>query len=146
MYAVDTGSEDTFREMLRIKRSVQASYNTESSFIAAQTAAAKSAVGAGSGSGADAGAPGTAAAAAADPMAGLEQEAGGGKSSGGGKMRQAGAPSFVASTLKVQNAHGIDEAEEAGEGGGEKNPEAIEIDEDDIEYRRLVGHIYLYYS
>lgn len=120
--------------MLRIKRSVQASYNTESSFIAAQTAAAKSAVGTGSGSGADAatGSSGTAAAAAADPMAGLEQEAGGGKASGGGKMRQAGAPSFVASTLKVQNAHGIDEAEEAGEGGGEKNPEAIEIDEDDI--------------
>lgn len=26
---VDTGSEDTFREMLRIKRSVQAAFNTE---------------------------------------------------------------------------------------------------------------------
>jgi hypothetical protein len=45
-------------------------------------------------------------------------------------MRQAGAPSFVASTLKTQNAHGIDEAE-AGQGDG-ANPEAIEIDEDDV--------------
>nr|ODN91231.1 pre-mRNA-splicing factor SYF1 [Cryptococcus depauperatus CBS 7841] len=39
-FEIDTGSEDTFREMLRIKRAVQASYNTETSFIAAQTAAA----------------------------------------------------------------------------------------------------------
>lgn len=29
---VETGSEDTFREMLRIKRSVQAAFNTEASY------------------------------------------------------------------------------------------------------------------
>jgi pre-mRNA-splicing factor SYF1 len=29
LLAVDHGSEDTFREMLRIKRSVQAAFNTE---------------------------------------------------------------------------------------------------------------------
>lgn len=37
-FEIETGSEDTFREMLRIKRSVQAQFNTESSYIAAQMA------------------------------------------------------------------------------------------------------------
>lgn len=35
-FEIDTGSEDTFREMLRIKRSVQAQFNTETSFLVAQ--------------------------------------------------------------------------------------------------------------
>jgi pre-mRNA-splicing factor SYF1 len=39
-FEVETGSEDTFREMLRIKRSVQAQFNTEASYIAAQALAA----------------------------------------------------------------------------------------------------------
>ncbi|THV07880.1 spliceosome complex protein [Dendrothele bispora CBS 962.96] len=39
-FEIDTGSEDTFREMLRIKRSVQAQFNTEASYLAAQTVAA----------------------------------------------------------------------------------------------------------
>ncbi|KAH9997505.1 hypothetical protein BJV77DRAFT_1058950 [Russula vinacea] len=39
-FEIDTGSEDTFREMLRIKRSVQAQFNTESSYLAAQALAA----------------------------------------------------------------------------------------------------------
>ncbi|KDQ10160.1 hypothetical protein BOTBODRAFT_137085 [Botryobasidium botryosum FD-172 SS1] len=34
-FEIETGSEDTFREMLRIKRSVQAQYNTEVSYLAA---------------------------------------------------------------------------------------------------------------
>ncbi|SNX85149.1 related to SYF1 - member of the NineTeen Complex involved in splicing [Melanopsichium pennsylvanicum] len=34
-FEIETGSEDTFREMLRIKRSVQAQYNTDVSYIAA---------------------------------------------------------------------------------------------------------------
>ena len=38
-FEIETGSEDTFREMLRIKRSVQAQFNTEVSYIAAQMAA-----------------------------------------------------------------------------------------------------------
>ena len=37
-FEIETGSEDTFREMLRIKRSVQAQFNTEVSYIAAQMA------------------------------------------------------------------------------------------------------------
>lgn len=41
-FEIETGSEDTFREMLRIKRSVQAQFNTEASYLAAQTVAARS--------------------------------------------------------------------------------------------------------
>ncbi|KXN90512.1 Pre-mRNA-splicing factor SYF1 [Leucoagaricus sp. SymC.cos] len=40
-FEIETGSEDTFREMLRIKRSVQAQFNTEASYLAAQTVAAR---------------------------------------------------------------------------------------------------------
>lgn len=112
--------------MLRIKRSVQASYNTESSFIAAQTAAAKK-----SANGGDGGVlPTDEAAAAADPMAGLEREAASG--GGGAASGKKPAPSFVASTLKKTNENGIDEPEEM-EGGGEGvlNPEAIDIEDDD---------------
>ncbi|KAK9243469.1 hypothetical protein V1506DRAFT_544291 [Lipomyces tetrasporus] len=38
-FEVLNGSEETFKEMLRIKRSVQAQYNTDVNFIAAQTVA-----------------------------------------------------------------------------------------------------------
>lgn len=40
-FEIETGSEDTFREMLRIKRSVQAQFNTEASYLAAEALAAK---------------------------------------------------------------------------------------------------------
>lgn len=40
-FEIETGSEDTFREMLRIKRSVQAQFNTEASYLSAQTTAAR---------------------------------------------------------------------------------------------------------
>ncbi|KAF9532344.1 hypothetical protein CPB83DRAFT_874209 [Crepidotus variabilis] len=40
-FEIETGSEDTFREMLRIKRSVQAQFNTESSYLAAQALGTK---------------------------------------------------------------------------------------------------------
>lgn len=111
--------------MLRIKRAVQASYNTESSFIAAQTAAAKK--------GEKSIDAARAVAEAADPMAGLEREAAG--SGGGGGKERGPAPAFVASTLTKTNGNGIDEQEGAGEDGIEGdtgNPEAINIDEEDI--------------
>ncbi|GAA6035486.1 hypothetical protein JCM8097_000276 [Rhodosporidiobolus ruineniae] len=71
-FEIETGSEDTFREYLRIKRAVQAAFNTEASYLAAklqqmqnqQDAAAAQEEAASS------------SAAAADPMAALE--AGGG--------------------------------------------------------------------
>ncbi|EJD05741.1 spliceosome complex protein [Fomitiporia mediterranea MF3/22] len=68
-FEIDTGSEDTFREMLRIKRSVQAQFNTEASFLAAQTIAARKGT-------ADLAAE---AEEAADPMAQAEKQATGGK-------------------------------------------------------------------
>ena len=40
-FEIETGSEDTFREMLRIKRSVQAQFNTEESYLAAQALGTK---------------------------------------------------------------------------------------------------------
>ena len=41
-FEVRHGNEDTFREMLRIKRSVQAQYNTQVNFMSAQMLAAAS--------------------------------------------------------------------------------------------------------
>ena len=85
-FEIDTGSEDTFREMLRIKRSVQAQFNTEASYLAAQTMAARS--------GAPSKAVSNDVAATADPMAAAEKQAGGGKSG----------PAFVAAKRSaVQN-------------------------------------------
>ncbi|VDC07118.1 unnamed protein product [Peniophora sp. CBMAI 1063] len=37
-FEIDAGSEDTFREMLRVKRSVQARFNTEASYLVATAA------------------------------------------------------------------------------------------------------------
>lgn len=46
-FEVQHGNEDTFKEMLRIKRSVQAQFNTDVSFIASQAVARQQAAGAG---------------------------------------------------------------------------------------------------
>lgn len=113
--AVDTGSEDTFREMLRIKRAVQASFNTETSFIAAQAAAARK------GTERPTDTANAVARDAADPMAAMEREMGGGRTGG---------PAFVASTLKNPNAT-TDGAGVEVEGGA-ANPDAIEMDEDEF--------------
>lgn len=40
-FEVETGSEDTFKEYLRIKRSVQSQYNTEASFLTAHALGAQ---------------------------------------------------------------------------------------------------------
>ncbi|KAJ7582595.1 hypothetical protein C8J56DRAFT_223714 [Mycena floridula] len=66
-FELETGSEDTFREMLRIKRSVQAQFNTEVSYLAAQTIAARE----GAAVAEDEAAP-------TDAMAAAEKQAGGG--------------------------------------------------------------------
>jgi hypothetical protein len=92
---VETGSEDTFREMLRIKRAVQAAFNTEASYIAAQAAAARLGK-----KGDDAGSDDEAGA-AKDPMAALEGSAPKG-------------PSFVAAKQKgVLDAGSAKDAEQA---------------------------------
>lgn len=67
-FEIETGSEDTFREMLRIKRSVQAQFNTEASYLAAQMASKQGA-----------GEVEEEEEEPADPMAAAEKQAGGAK-------------------------------------------------------------------
>ncbi|GJE86947.1 hypothetical protein PsYK624_030300 [Phanerochaete sordida] len=82
-FEIETGSEDTFREMLRIKRSVQAQFNTEVSYIAAQMASKQT-----NGAAAEEAPP-------ADAMAAAERQA-------------AGGPAFVAAkqstNVRIQEA------------------------------------------
>jgi pre-mRNA-splicing factor SYF1 len=106
-FEVDAGSEDTFREMLRIKRSVQAQFNTEASFLAAQTIAA-----ARRGAQAE-----LEAAVPADPMAAAEQAAG-------------KAPAFVAAKQARKPVDG-DDAPQAS-GPGEANVEEIHISDEEM--------------
>ncbi|GAA5944255.1 hypothetical protein JCM10213_003203, partial [Rhodosporidiobolus nylandii] len=80
-FEIETGSEDTFREYLRIKRAVQAAFNTEASYLSAKLAQMQAAQ---PNSTASTTEDGEAGAGAADPMAALE---------GAGTMR-----GFVAAT------------------------------------------------
>ena len=101
--------------MLRIKRAVQASYNTEASFVAAQAAAARK------GTEKPTDAAKEAAKDAADPMAAME------------RSLAKGGPAFVASTLRSGNIDGAGVEMEGGEGGAAAaNPDAIEMDEDEF--------------
>ncbi|KAL7424970.1 pre-mRNA-splicing factor syf1 [Cryptotrichosporon argae] len=130
-FEIETGSEDTFREMLRIKRAVQASYNTESSFIAAQAAAVQR----GGAKPTDAAA--AAAKDAADPMAAMEREMSDGGDGAAAPKRAAGAPAFVASTLARPSHPNDDEraaaaAHRVPQETGAANPDAIEMDDDEF--------------
>jgi pre-mRNA-splicing factor SYF1 len=104
-FEVQHGNEDTFKEMLRIKRSVQAQYNTDVNFIASQALARAKEVAAGAGSdGEDDG--------SADAMAALE--------------REARAPvGFVAASSGPQKDNMAAQTSIV-----EANPEAIDLDED----------------
>jgi pre-mRNA-splicing factor SYF1 len=106
-FEVDAGSEDTFREMLRIKRSVQAQFNTEASFLAAQTMAAARR---GAQVDLDAG-PGP-----ADPMAAAEQAAG-------------KAPAFVAAK---KTSKPVDGDEAPSSAGADANVEEIHISDEEM--------------
>jgi pre-mRNA-splicing factor SYF1 len=88
-FEIETGSEDTFREMLRIKRSVQAQFNTEASYLAAQAMAARQGAGAIDNSDEEA--------ARADPMAAAERQANGVQG-----------PAFVAAT-QTEGLRGAEE-------------------------------------
>lgn len=100
-FEVQHGNEDTYKEMLRIKRSVQAQYNTDVNFIASQAIARGQA----NGTNEHTEAP------SEDAMAALE--------------RQARAPAgFVAaSTILAGNIKPTDEVPAA-------NPDAINLDDD----------------
>ncbi|KAI0747985.1 spliceosome complex protein [Daedaleopsis nitida] len=97
-FEIETGSEDTFREMLRIKRSVQAQFNTEASYLAAQMAAKES----GLETEAERDAP------PADAMAAAERQTGG----GGGKT-----PAFVSAkqSTNVRQQEALEAAPQANE-------------------------------
>ncbi len=105
-FEIETGSEDTFREMLRIKRSVQAQFNTEASFLAAQTVAARKGQ-----------AVETTAAVPMDAMAAAEHEATGGKGI-----------SFVSAKHSVNVRETEAEEEQTAE---QRNVDEIHISDDD---------------
>lgn len=107
-FEVETGSEDTFREMLRIKRSVQAQFNTEASYIAAQALAASD------------GAKRVASEEVEDhdPMAAAERQANGGTK----------APAFVAATKTA--LHKPAEGEK-GDAPKVANTDEIQISDDE---------------
>lgn len=103
-FEIETGSEDTFREMLRIKRSVQAQFNTEASYLAAQMASKQGAGKVGDEEEEEEGV-------SVDPMAAAERQAGGGTK----------APAFVSAKQNV-NAR-ADDADE------QQPPQPANVDE-----------------
>ncbi|KAF6765001.1 spliceosome complex protein [Ephemerocybe angulata] len=109
-FEIETGSEDTFREMLRIRRSVQAQFNTEASYLAAQTIAASE----GNKRALSEGPEDT------DPMAAAEKQANGGVKG----------PAFVAAKKTALSKP----AEEAGAQPAAKvaNSEEIQIEDDEF--------------
>lgn len=109
-FEIETGSEDTFREMLRIKRSVQAQFNTEASYLAAQTISARKNH---PHEDQDEGA-------AADPMAAAERQAGGGTKG----------PAFVAAKTK-SGLESTAEQNAAAAPATTTNAEEIQISDDE---------------
>ncbi len=113
--------------MLRIKRAVQAAYNTETSFIAAQAAAAQK------GTTKPTETSGEEARDAADPMAAMEREMGGGAGANSTSTTKKGGPAFVASTLRTTiGGLGQEDGVDNGDEGEIVNPDAIAMDEDEF--------------
>ncbi|KAI9749657.1 MAG: pre-mRNA-splicing factor syf1 [Lichina confinis] len=115
-FEVQHGNEDTFKEMLRIKRSVQAQYNTDINFVASQAIARIQAQAANDGKG-DTEVPDAPDDGRADAMAALE--------------RQARAPQgFVAASTGPQGGT-LSSANKEGDApaAGVTNPDAIDLDD-----------------
>ena len=109
-FEIDHGSEDTFREFLRIRRSVQASFNTEAHYLAAQSLHSNNAEKTGDGEVNEA----EEVVAANDPMANVERNI----------------PGFVKGRVQEKVADGDkDDGEAAVEAS---NQDEIAIDEDDM--------------
>ena len=115
-FEVETGSEDTFKEFLRIRRSVQSLYNTEVQFLAAHALTGKKD---GSKAGVDASA-GASASAVGDPMAMAEKQAG----------KSASGPSFVKAKLQLAPPQDHDNVP-ASSPVHEANVEEIQMSEDE---------------
>jgi pre-mRNA-splicing factor SYF1 len=106
-FEVETGSEDTFKEYLRIKRSVQSQYNTEASFLAAHALGARKDSEQGAGE-----------APAVDAMAAAEKQATKG-------------PSFVKATTTATRNTEANGDTGTTEGKAEGNEEEIQMSDDD---------------
>jgi len=106
-FEVKHGNEDTFREMLRIKRSVQAKYNTQTNFMSAQILATQ------------------ATEAAANDMQKLEEQA--------TSLADEASSDKPPPTKGVLFVRGESQNTEVGEMGGDvpKNPEEIQLDDAD---------------
>lgn len=110
-FEIETGSEDTFREMLRIKRSVQAQFNTEASYLAAQTISARQGTKKGDESPAELG----------DAMAAAEQQA----------YKGANGPAFVSASKAAEGQNAP--SEDAPPDTPAANADEIQIsDEEDM--------------
>ncbi|KAK4047853.1 pre-mRNA-splicing factor syf1 [Microbotryomycetes sp. JL201] len=110
-FEIEHGSEDTFREYLRIKRAVQAAFNTEASYLSAKMSQVQA-----GGQAAQEAVNDATAEASADPMAALENQA---KGSGM-------ASAFVKASDQSAQIKGNQEAQaQAG------NADEIAIDDDD---------------
>ncbi|WFD30540.1 pre-mRNA-splicing factor syf1 [Malassezia sp. CBS 17886] len=111
-FEIETGTEDTFREMLRIKRSVQAQFNTDASYIASTAT-----VSAGDGSAAGTAPPPSVA--SANPMEVLDAQSRAADAARGGALAadaaRGGAPAFVAATQPTRPAE-AGNAEQVGAG------------------------------
>lgn len=107
-FEIDHGSEDTFREFLRIRRSVQASFNTEAHYLAAQSLHNNA-----SKSGEDGDEAETTT--ANDPMANVERSI----------------PGFVKGRTQEKVGNG-DNGDAGGDNAAANNEDEIAIDEDDM--------------
>jgi len=116
-FEVQHGNEDTFKEMLRIKRSVQAQFNTDVNFIASQAIARQQAQAGGMTSGAADGEEMEMSDEKADAMARLE--------------REARAPvGFVAASKGPEGGNRPPPKQDAAGDGAVKNVDEIDIEED----------------
>ena len=109
-FEVQHGNEDTYKEMLRIKRSVQAQYNTDVNFIASQALARGQAKPVAAGEDGDG--------EKTDAMEALDREA------------RAPAGFVAASTGNIQGSVKPDE-ENAPAAAVAANPDAIDLDMED---------------
>ncbi|KAL2829955.1 pre-mRNA-splicing factor syf1 [Aspergillus cavernicola] len=118
-FEVQHGNEDTFKEMLRIKRSVQAQYNTDVNFIASQAIARGQQRAPGNGE-QPTGQEEEMDTSTADAMAALE--------------RQARAPiGFVAATTGPEGGNRPPPAGQGPVAAAPVNPDAIDLDGDDMD-------------
>ncbi|KAL2853712.1 hypothetical protein BJX68DRAFT_265173 [Aspergillus pseudodeflectus] len=116
-FEVQHGNEDTFKEMLRIKRSVQAQYNTDVNFIASQAIARSQQKAPENGTGEPTEQGEEMDTSTADAMAALE--------------RQARAPiGFVAASSGPEGGNRAPPAEQASAAAATVNPDAIDLDDD----------------